>query len=1135
MARVIYNGNGSTGGTVPTDGTVYTSGTQVTVLGNTGNLAKNSDTFAYWNTSANGTGTVYGPGANFNIGATNVTLFAMWYTRTGLTNSGTTTHYQFAYDSVLATTALANIEPARTNVLLANAANGVPVIENDFAWMKGLFNNIELPYAYPVSILVANLGGGAGWGPPITLKPGNGNTALMRDLMVAEVTEMFMFQQVLLGQTNEGYGYNGVNDEESNGEGLSHYLMEQFELRDGRPTNLGGFNGNLWLNSSLPSSNPSNTRFSGDTPPYDYGSRGDYVNATINDNRNTAASGCSVLFLWYLTVQMGFRPDQICQDASPTLKGVYTNLTGDNSDPFPFFKLLLDNAFAPSSVSAIPGSNPDNPFPLALVSFWVDKNTFGKDEVQDILNTHAGRFTNAFWMVIEGFNINQFNTLGVTVPAFTGAFANIPSISITRSATPIDFENPSQPGRLQRIRVAFDITFTPASLAGFPNVGDDPRVLELDGRVAVGGSTPLGATCATIFELTAGADPYFTNIDPAQNNVFFLSQDLRVFKAVPAKNNVPVSGGPLFGADNVPGAFTYITQLLGYLNSNFADPSGIDPFSALLPGQSGALSGDSSVSPVTVDITIPSSFPPIPTINIYNNYNFAVARVRLRGLAADVARNVKVFFRLWSTQTADTDFQPSTTYRSTLTGGHPSAPLVGTGNRTLPFFGTGNLGANSDYNAGGLNNKDITLDIGDYKWAYFGCFLNVYDLGNVINGQPVQALLNGTHHCLVAEIASDEAPILNSSNVTLSPENSDKLAQRNMQFTASDNPGGAASHRIPQTFDVRPSAALVEVPGSLLNYPDELMIDWGNTPVGSTASIYWPQVNASDVLVLAAKLYSHSELSASDPHTISCPVTGGVTYVPIPPGGGDSFAGLLTIDLPTTVVTGQEFNVVVRRITTRRNVQTVEGRQPVQIVEGRQPVRAVDSRIDVPSGPERDTLPLATNKAELIAERKRARNWRYVTGTFQIRIPVGSSATLLGPELNTLAIFKWRLQQMAPVNRWYPVLQRYILYLSARVTELGGNPDAVPASPLGYWEAPTKSGGGEGKTYTGKITEVIFDCRGRMEGFVLRECCDRDLRLRACDRDLESIVLQACTGRYEVTVRTTAKDPSQVDQLIVRG
>ncbi len=157
-----------------------------------------------------------------------------------------------------------------------------------------------------------------------------------------------------------------------------------------------------------------------------------------------------------------------------------------------------------------------------------------------------------------------------------------------------------------------------------------------------------------------------------------------------------------------------------------------------------------------------------------------------------------------------------------------------------------------------------------------------------------------------------------------------------------------------------------------------------------------------------------------------------------------------------------------------------------------------------------------------------------MTGTFQIRIPVGSPSTLLGPERNTLAIFKWRLLKMSPANRWYPVLQRYILYLGARVSELGGNAEAVPPSPLGYWEAPP-TGTADGKSYTSKISEVIFGCSGRMEGFVLRECCDREYRFTACDRDLEAIVIQACTGRFEVTVQTSGKDAHSVHRLIVRG
>lgn len=1103
MVKVIYNGNGNTTGSVPVDSNTYSTGDTVTVLANTGGLAKNSDIFAYWNTAANGSGTAQVEGSTFTIGASNVTLFAQWATTSGLTGNPTT-HYQFRYDSALT---IGGLESARTQTLIGQC-------EADFNVMKGWFGNIELSFAYPLSVLVANFGGGASWGgPQITLKGGNGNANYLRDLLVAEVTEMFM-----LAQDGGWFAPDGSN-EQSSGEGLSHFLTQQFEIGDGRAPGL-AFNASRWLNSSLPTSNPSSTRIGPPPANYDYGSRYDYVNNILEyDHSNSPASGCSVMFLWYLFTQLGYTTSQIVQAAASTLAGVYRNLTGDNSDPFPFFKLLLDNAYPPDTVSTIPGPNQDNPFPLALVSFWVDKNTFGKDEVQDVLATHAGRFTNAFWLVIEGLSINRFNTLGVNVPAFTGAFAGIPGVTITRSATPIVFENPSQPNRLQRIRIAFDITFSSVSLAEFPNAGDIPRILELDGSITVNGTTPRNATCAMIVELTAGANPYFTNIDPSQNNVFWLSQDLRVFTAVPGKNNVPVSGGPTFAPDSTSGAFAYITQLLAYLNNNFADPSGIDPFVLMLPGQSGALSGDSSVAPLTLDFEF-------PTFNIYNNYNFAVARVRLRGLSGDIANNVKVFFRLWSTQTANTDFQPTTTYLSSQSGGHPTAPLVGIGNQTIPFFATGNFDANTDYNVGGINNKNITLDIGDYKWVYFGCFLNVYDQNNIVNGQPIQALLNGTHHCLVAEIASNDAPILNSSAVTLSPENSDKLAQRNLQFTISDNPGGAASHRIPQTFDIRASLPLIDAPGTLLNYPDELMIDWGNTPVDSTAHIYWPQVNASDVLALAAKLYSHYSLSATDSHTIECRVTGGVTYVPIPPGTGESFAGLLTIELPTTVVTGQEFNVIVRRVTTRRNIQTVADRK-------KKPVGNTDT--DVPTTP--DKIPLATDVEQpaMLANRKGLRNWRFVTGTFQIKIPVSSPAEILGPERNTLAIFKWRLQKMSPANRWFPVLQRYILYLNARISELGGNPDLIPPSPLGYWEGSPTTGGEEGPTYIGKITEVIFDCHGRMKEFVLQECCYRKLRFTVCDRDLESIVLQACTGRYEVTVRTSPKDPKSVHQLVISG
>ncbi|KXL52204.1 endo-1,4-beta-xylanase A precursor [Anaerotignum neopropionicum] len=75
---VTYNGNDSTGGSVPVDGYTYSEGGSVTVLPNAGTLVKTNYTFAGWNTLADGTGTNYAPAATFAMGAGNVTLYAKW-------------------------------------------------------------------------------------------------------------------------------------------------------------------------------------------------------------------------------------------------------------------------------------------------------------------------------------------------------------------------------------------------------------------------------------------------------------------------------------------------------------------------------------------------------------------------------------------------------------------------------------------------------------------------------------------------------------------------------------------------------------------------------------------------------------------------------------------------------------------------------------------------------------------------------------------------------------------------------------------------------------------------------------------------------------------------------------------------
>ena len=79
---VTYDGNGNTGGAVPTDANAYESGEAVTVSGNTGSLERTQDgislLFTGWNTASDGSGTSYQPGNTFAMGSSNVTLYAQW-------------------------------------------------------------------------------------------------------------------------------------------------------------------------------------------------------------------------------------------------------------------------------------------------------------------------------------------------------------------------------------------------------------------------------------------------------------------------------------------------------------------------------------------------------------------------------------------------------------------------------------------------------------------------------------------------------------------------------------------------------------------------------------------------------------------------------------------------------------------------------------------------------------------------------------------------------------------------------------------------------------------------------------------------------------------------------------------------
>jgi hypothetical protein len=245
-------------------------------------------------------------------------------------------------------------------------------------------------------------------------------------------------------------------------------------------------------------------------------------------------------------------------------------------------------------------------------------------------------------------------------------------------------------------------------------------------------------------------------------------------------------------------------------------------------------------------------------------------------------------------------------------------------------------------------------------------------------------------------------------------------------------------------------------------------------------------------------MYPSNILTASDAHTVQCKVTGGVTYVPIPTSSGEDFAGLFTVDLPTTVVVGQEFNILVRRV----------GRAQSEIIELQARKR----------GKNKDAL---SGSSE----------WRYIIGTFQVKIPVATAAVMLRPEEDTLAILKWRLQQMSPASRWYPVMQRYIEIVAGRVAGLGGDPNAIPPSLTGA-PLPTYDPCKDLVHFRGKVEEVFFGCSGELTGFVLEECCQCH-RLCSHEPAIAEIALRALKERLTLSVYVLRSDPERITRLSI--
>jgi hypothetical protein len=355
--------------------------------------------------------------------------------------------------------------------------------------------------------------------------------------------------------------------------------------------------------------------------------------------------------------------------------------------------------------------------------------------------------------------------------------------------------------------------------------------------------------------------------------------------------------------------------------------------------------------------------------------------------------------------------------------------------------------------------------------------------------QSIADLIRGVHQCLVAEIAFDPDPIPTGATTA----NSDKLAQRNLSIDHSDNPGNIDTHRVQHTFTIRPTAATL-APG---RRPDELMIQWGSTPRGTSGTLYLPGLSGAEIIRMADRLYSRHWLSLADPNSIRMVVNGGVTYVPIPPGATGDLPGLLTVGLPSTVRRGQTFRVIVH-----------------QVIDG----PAARPRPPVPRQPERapGAATRRRQRAVVAAVAPQVGNARHILGAFQFSILVQTRDEILPGLERTFANLQRVIGTVPAENRWHPVMVRYLEQVASRVHALGGGRPEPHPQPRPEPE-PHREPREETRRFEGKIAGLRFDRFGDFEGFTLDTeggLCDFLSRERA----VEELVTRAWRTRIAIQV-----------------
>jgi hypothetical protein len=703
-------------------------------------------------------------------------------------------------------------------------------------------------------------------------------------------------------------------------------------------------------------------------------------------------------------------------------------------------------------------------------TFITDRSTFGKDEIDSMPS--PALVDKAFYVVADGFWPDKLGITASTLGNSPSVKPNItfnPSVSgMSITVTSLEAEDTTLPISPQRFTWVCQISF--ANDSGFPTNPGGTKTVDL--------TATLGGLSASA-QILLIREPNPWEVDGPTS---WLSTDARVFKIR--------DGDSRFGATISSDASAFIKQVITNLNS----------------GSTGGQTFDGISTDETLELS--------QKVNGTNIFNFAIAKVHYRG--STNITNVRVFFRLFPASTTSTAFDGGTTYRR-ATGGSDVIPLLGLSASgdllTIPCFAEGRVNSASVALTAQKDSANVrTMNgTGNEVLAYFGCWLDINQTQAQFPTNPspangpwssdrktIQELIRNAHQCLVAEIAFDPDPIPPG----ISPAASDKLAQRNLSIIESPNPGFESSRRILSTFELHPAKGdPVPDPG-----PDELLIEWGNTPKGSIASVYIPEISASQIVALAGARYINHSITLLDGQTIQMPV-GGISYVPLPPGAAFGLTGLLSVDLPDTVHKGELYKIIVRQVT-----DTFTRRPPV--------IRKIDQELGTASN---------AGSADLI-------RWRRIVGTYQITIPVRTKEVILVAETRLLSVLRWILQSVPAGNRWYPVFSRYVGLIGDRVGGLGGDPNVVKPSPDGSGGEPGVGPASEPeptRRYDGKITGLIYDCFGDFEGFLLDDC-GTELVFQAREHRIEELVRIAWRERIAITVVSSAAHPRRPLSLILR-